>query len=32
VLDLIFVCITVLFFAVNAAFAIGCDRLLGGKR
>jgi hypothetical protein len=31
-LDLIFVLVTVAYFAVNVAFALGCDRLMGGKR
>lgn len=31
-IDLLFVVITVTFFAVNVAFAYGCDALMGGSR
>ncbi len=31
-LDVLFVAITIVFFAVNAAFALGCDRLMGQGR
>ena len=30
--DLLFVVITVVFFAANVAFAYGCDELMGGSR
>jgi len=32
VLDVIMVLATIGFFAITAAFAAGCDRLLGGER
>ena len=31
-IDLLFVVITVVFFAANVAFALGCDALMGGSR
>jgi len=30
-IDLLFVAITFVFFAVNVAFAYGCDELMGGR-
>lgn len=29
--DLLFIVITVVFFAANVAFAYGCDELMGGR-
>ena len=31
-IDLLFVVITVVYFAVNVAIAYGCDELMGGPR
>jgi hypothetical protein len=31
-IDLLFVVVTVAYFAVNVAFAFGCDSLMGGSR
>jgi hypothetical protein len=30
-LDIIFVLMTIGYFTVNVAFALGCDRLMGGR-
>ena len=30
--DLLFVAITFVFFAINVAFAYGCEALMGGSR
>lgn len=31
-LDGVFIAMTIVFFAVNVAFALGCDRLMGQGR
>lgn len=31
-LDVLFVVLTLAYFAINVAFAVGCDRLMGGGR
>jgi hypothetical protein len=31
-IDILFIVVTIVYFAVNIAFAYGCDELMGGSR